>query len=63
VPQLSARAGTPAVETALLLIGGSVIMVAIGFIVERFCRIPPEEGDDEGLSEGGRAPDAEGGLA
>ncbi|AMM30977.1 membrane protein [Sinomonas atrocyanea] len=63
VPLLASRAGTPAVETALLLIAGSVVMVAIGFIVERFCRIPPEEGDDDGLSEGGRTPDTEGGLA
>lgn len=64
VPLLASRAGTPAVETALLMIGGGVVMVAIGFIVERFCRIPPEDGDDdEGLSEGGRAPDTEGGLA
>lgn len=64
VPLLGSRVGTPAVETALLMIGGSVVMVAIGFIVERFCRIPPEEGDEgEGMSEGGRAPDTEGGLA
>lgn len=65
VPLLATRAGTPVVETALFMMGGGVVMVAIGFIVERFCRIPPEEGDDdEGMAEpGGRAPDAEGGLA
>lgn len=64
IPLLDSRAGTPAVETALFMIGGGVVMVAIGFIVERFCRIPPEEGDDKGRSEGrGRAPDTEGGLA
>ncbi|BCT74472.1 hypothetical protein SCMU_03140 [Sinomonas cyclohexanicum] len=64
VPFLATRAGTPLVETALFMILGGVVMVAIGFIVERFCRIPPEEGDeDEGHADGGRAPDAEGGLA
>ena len=64
VPLLTSRITTPVVQTAVLMIAGGVVMVAIGFIVERFCRIPPEDLDDEeGLSEGGRAPDAEGGLA
>lgn len=29
------------------LAGGGLIMVVVGLVVERFCRIPPEEGDDE----------------
>lgn len=64
IPLLATRITAPLVETALLMIAGGVVMVAIGFVVERFCRIPPEDmGDEDGLSEGGRAPDTEGGLA
>lgn len=30
---------------ALALAGGGLIMVVVGLVVERFCRIPPEDGD------------------
>ncbi|GAB4097919.1 DUF3180 domain-containing protein [Sinomonas halotolerans] len=68
VALLATRAGNPVVLQALGMMAGGVAMVTIGFIVERFCRIPPEEGDDGEDSPGmrrrpGRAPDAEGGLA
>jgi hypothetical protein len=32
---------------AAALAGGGLIMVVVGLVVERFCRIPPEEGDGE----------------
>lgn len=32
---------------ALALAGGGLIMVVVGLVVERFCRIPPEDGDAE----------------
>jgi hypothetical protein len=28
--------------------GGGLVMVVVGLVVERFCRIPPEDGDAEG---------------
>lgn len=30
---------------SLALTGGGVVMIVVGLLVERFCRIPPEEGD------------------
>ncbi|WP_413249597.1 DUF3180 domain-containing protein [Sinomonas flava] len=69
IPILTSRSDNPIVLQALGMMAGGVVMVTIGFIVERFCRIPPEDGDDaEGtpggdIAGGGRAPDAEGGLA
>lgn len=30
---------------ALAMAGGGLIMVIVGLVVERFCRIPPEDGD------------------
>lgn len=32
--------------TALALMAGGLVMVVIGLIVERFCRIPPEDTDE-----------------
>ena len=34
--------------TAIALMIGGLIMIIIGLIVERFCRIPPEDTDDVG---------------
>lgn len=33
--------------TALAMAGGGLVMVGVGLMVERFCRIPPEDGDGE----------------
>ena len=33
---------------ALAMAGGGLIMVVMGVVVERFCRIPPEDGDADG---------------
>lgn len=30
---------------ALAMAGGGLVMIVVGLIVERFCRIPPEDGD------------------
>ncbi|MET1022139.1 MAG: DUF3180 domain-containing protein [Arthrobacter sp.] len=50
---------------ALAMAGGGLIMIVIGLVVERFCRIPPEEG--EGASAPGpqekRKPKSEGEYA
>ncbi len=32
---------------AVAMAGGGLIMVIVGLVVERFCRIPPEDGDAE----------------
>ena len=32
---------------ALAMAGGGLAMIGVGLMVERFCRIPPEEGDGE----------------
>jgi uncharacterized membrane protein YidH (DUF202 family) len=65
IPVWAVRATSPVVLQAIAMMGGGVVMVAIGLLVERFCRIPPEDTDE---AEGGgsgptRAGDAEGGFA
>ena len=50
---------------ALIMAGGGLLMIVVGLVVERFCRIPPEDGDAEdapGLQEK-RKPKAEGEYA
>jgi hypothetical protein len=32
---------------ALIMAGGGLVMVVVGLMVERFCRIPPEDGEGE----------------
>ena len=34
---------------ALAMAGGGLVMIVVGLIVERFCRIPPEDGDTNGV--------------
>ncbi|BCW56830.1 phosphatidylglycerophosphate synthase [Paenarthrobacter nicotinovorans] len=46
----SLRGGEGILWNALLMGGGGVVMVVVGLVVERFCRIPPE--DLEGGSAG-----------
>lgn len=43
--------GTPTVNDALVMIIAGLVLVIVGFIVERFCRLPPE---DDGNGAGGR---------
>ena len=33
---------------ALAMAGGGLVMIVVGFLVERFCKIPPEDGDTNG---------------
>ncbi|HEX9088094.1 MAG TPA: DUF3180 domain-containing protein [Arthrobacter sp.] len=50
---------------ALAMAGGGLVMIAVGLMVERFCRIPPEDGEGEsapGLQEK-RKPKSEGEYA
>ncbi|MGY2744278.1 DUF3180 domain-containing protein [Pseudarthrobacter sp. O4] len=35
---------------ALAMAGGGLIMIVVGLVVERFCRIPPEDGDTDGAA-------------
>ncbi len=37
------RGGEGILWNALLMGGGGVVMVVVGLVVERFCRIPPED--------------------
>lgn len=46
------RTGEGVLWNALLMGGGGVVMVVVGLVVERFCRIPPE--DLEGGAPGGQ---------
>jgi lysylphosphatidylglycerol synthetase-like protein (DUF2156 family) len=51
---------------ALAMAAGGLIMVVVGLVVERFCRIPPEDGDAEGsqgMQENRGKPKAEGEYA
>ncbi|WP_258804481.1 DUF3180 domain-containing protein [Pseudarthrobacter sp. NS4] len=34
---------------ALAMAGGGLVMIVVGLLVERFCRIPPEDGDAKGV--------------
>ncbi|MBX7443508.1 MULTISPECIES: DUF3180 domain-containing protein [unclassified Arthrobacter] len=34
---------------ALVMGGGGLVMIVVGLVVERFCRIPPEDGDTTGV--------------
>jgi hypothetical protein len=34
---------------ALSMAGGALAMIVVGLLVERFCRIPPEDGDTKGI--------------
>ncbi|MDY6054652.1 DUF3180 domain-containing protein [Micrococcus sp.] len=68
------RAGleAPTVREALVMAAGSLVLLAVGALVERWCRIPPEEegppgpgGQNGGVDAAGtrRRPEAEGGYA
>jgi lysylphosphatidylglycerol synthetase-like protein (DUF2156 family) len=51
---------------ALAMAGGGLVMVIVGLVVERFCRIPPEDGDAEsgrGVQGKRNKPSAEGEYA
>ena len=52
---------------ALSMAGGGLSMIIVGLVVERFCRIPPEDGDAEGTpgapGRGARKPKGEGEYA
>ncbi|MCH6472209.1 DUF3180 domain-containing protein [Sinomonas terrae] len=65
IPVWAARATSPVVLQAVAMMGGGVVMIAIGLLVERFCKIPPED-NDEGESDTApkrKTGDAEGGYA
>jgi hypothetical protein len=51
----------------LSMAGGGLAMIIVGLVVERFCRIPPEDGDAEGTQglpgRGARKPKGEGEYA
>lgn len=55
---LAYGAGAGLLALPLALIGGSAVMVVIGLVVERFCRIPPQDGNEPGTQ---RHPDDDGG--
>lgn len=44
----SVRSGQSITWETLTMAGGGLVMVVVGLVVERFCRIPPEDGDAEG---------------
>ena len=48
---------------ALAMAGGGLVMIVVGLLVERFCRIPPEDGEAPGGRPGraGKTRQTEGG--
>lgn len=42
------RSGQAITWQTLIMAGGGLAMIVVGLVVERFCRIPPEDGDAEG---------------
>lgn len=62
----SVRSGQALTWETLSMAGGGLVMVVVGLVVERFCRIPPEDGDADGTPglQGKRGkPEAEGEYA
>jgi len=60
------RSGQAITWQTLIMAGGGLAMIVVGLVVERFCRIPPEDGDAEGTPglQGKRGkPEAEGEYA
>lgn len=44
---LNLRSNQSLTWEALTMAGGGLLMIVVGLVVERFCRIPPEDGDAE----------------
>lgn len=44
LPTIAQRSNLSVIWLALAMVGGGLVMVVVGLLVERFCRIPPEEG-------------------
>lgn len=42
------RSGQAITWQTLVMAGGGLVMIVVGLVVERFCRIPPEDGDADG---------------
>ncbi|MET3810021.1 DUF3180 domain-containing protein [Arthrobacter sp. UYEF3] len=45
------RSGQTITWQTLAMAGGGLAMIVVGLLVERFCRIPPEDGDAEGSAD------------
>jgi hypothetical protein len=43
----SIRSGLDVTWLALGMAGGGLVMIVVGLVVERFCKIPPEDGETE----------------
>lgn len=48
VPLWSLRPGHTATWAALAMIAGGALMIAVGLLVERFCRLPPDDSNGNG---------------
>ena len=48
LPLWSLRPGHAATWSALIVAAGAVLMIAAGLVVERFCKLPPEDGEGSG---------------
>lgn len=46
--------GTATVNDALLMVIGGLVLVIVGYIVEQFCRVPPDDGADGTTDTAGR---------
>ncbi|MGG5172496.1 DUF3180 domain-containing protein [Pseudarthrobacter sp. J1738] len=56
---LAYSSGQANVWSGLIMAGGGLVMVAVGLVVERFCRVPPEDDTPSGggdASSSGRVP-------
>jgi hypothetical protein len=46
----SLRSSQPLIWLAIAMAAGGLVMIIVGLLVERFCRIPPEDGDGDGTT-------------
>lgn len=54
LPTISLRTELGVIWHIVAMMGGGIIMVATGLVVERFCKLPPEDSDGGANTEGKR---------
>jgi len=50
LPLWSLRPGHPATWGSLAMIAGGILMISVGLLVERFCRLPPDDSHGRGTA-------------
>jgi len=54
IPTISLRTDLGVIWHVVAMMGGGIVMVATGLVVERFCKLPPEDNDGPADTKGKR---------